>query len=244
VRGTTVWPALLGVEKTVVERVEFDEDEETLVAHVRPRHRAKSRCGLCRRRCPGYDRGEGRRRWRALDLGLFRAFVEADAPRVSCPQHGVVVAHVPWARHDSRHTVAFDDTVAWLATRTSKSTLEELLRIAWRTVGAIVARVVAEGVAARDPLEGLARIGIDEISYNYAGDRCQGLARDFLTSFRAGVRRGGYEASSVRRSRSPSNTFWRPTCPFAAASSRWRCSVGRNSIVVTKNVQDSQMDSK
>jgi transposase len=163
---------------------------------------------------------------------------------VSCPQHGVVVAHVPWARHDSRHTVAFDDTVAWLATRTSKSTLEELLRIAWRTVGAIVARVVAEGFAARDPLEGLARIGIDEISYNYAGDRCQGLARDFLTSFRAGVRRGGYEASSVRRSRSPSNTFWRPTCPFAAASSRWRCSVGRNSIVVTKNVQDSQMDSK
>jgi len=52
-----------------------------------------------------------------------------------------------------------------MATRTSKSTLELLLRIAWRTVGAIVARVVAEGVAARDPLEGLRRIGIDEISY-------------------------------------------------------------------------------
>jgi transposase len=52
-----------------------------------------------------------------------------------------------------------------MATRTSKSTLELLLRIAWRTVGAIVARVVADGVAARDPLEGLRRIGIDEISY-------------------------------------------------------------------------------
>lgn len=164
-RVSTVWPALLGVDKTVVERVEFDPDEETLVAHVRPRRRSTSRCGVCRRRCPGYDRGEGRRRWRALDLGLFRAFVEADAPRVSCPEHGVVVAHVPWARHDVRHTVAFDDTVAWLATRTSKSTLQQLLRIAWRTVGAIVARVVAEGVAARDPLAGLARIGIDEISY-------------------------------------------------------------------------------
>jgi transposase len=59
----------------------------------------------------------------------------------------------------------FEDTVAWMATRTSKSTLEVLLRIAWRTVGAIVARVVDEGVAARDPLAGLARIGIDEISY-------------------------------------------------------------------------------
>ena len=136
-----------------------------LVAHVRPRRRSRSRCGICRRPCPGYDRGEGRRRWRALDLGLFRAFVEADAPRVSCPEHGVVVAHVPWARHDARHTLPFDDTVAWLATRTSKSTLEQLLRIAWRTVGAIVSRVVAEGAAQRDPLAGLARIGIDEISY-------------------------------------------------------------------------------
>ncbi len=164
-RNSTVWAGLLGVEGTVVERVEFDGEAETLVAHVRPARAATGRCGVCRRRCPGYDQGEGRRRWRALDLGLFRAFLEADAPRVACPEHGVVVASVPWARHGARHTVVFDDTVAWMATRTSKSTLEQLLRIAWRTVGAIVTRVVDEGVAARDPLAGLARIGIDEISY-------------------------------------------------------------------------------
>jgi len=71
---------------------------------------------------------------------------------------------VPWARHGARHTTVFEDTVVWMATRTSKSTLEVLLRIAWRTVGSIVTRVVAQGVAARDPLEGLSRIGIDEIS--------------------------------------------------------------------------------
>ena len=111
-RQTTVRAALLGVEETLVEGVEFDGDEETLVARIRPRKRARSRCGVCRRRCPGYDQGEGRRRWRALDLGTFRAFLEADAPRVSCPEHGVVVAHVPWARHDTRHTLAFDDTAA------------------------------------------------------------------------------------------------------------------------------------
>ena len=92
------------------------------------------------------------------DLGLLRSFLEADAPRVTCPEHGVVVASVPWAGHGSRHTRVFEDTVAWMATRTSKSTLEVLLRIAWRTVGAIVTRVVAEGVAARDLLQGLRRI--------------------------------------------------------------------------------------
>ena len=91
--------------------------------------------------------------------------MEADALRVCCPEHAVVVASVPWARHGARHTTVFEDIVAWMATRTSKSTLEMLLRIGWRTVAAIVARVVAEGAAVRDPLEGLARIGIDEISY-------------------------------------------------------------------------------
>lgn len=165
-RNATVWAALLGVERsTVIDRLDFDDEAEMVTVHVRPRKGARGRCGLCQRRCPGYDRGEGRRRWRGPDLGLFRAFLEADAPRVSCLEHGVVVASVPWARHDARHTAVFEDTVAWMATRTSKSTLEQLLRIAWRTVGTIVARVIAEGVAARDPLAGLRRIGIDEISY-------------------------------------------------------------------------------
>jgi len=149
----------------VIDGVEFDGESESIVVSVRPRKGAKQRCGQCQRRCPGYDHGEGRRRWRGPDLGLLRSFLEADAPRVTCPDHGVVVASVPWARHGARHTTVFEDTVAWMATRTSKSTLEVLLRIAWRTVGAIVTRVVAEGVADRDPLEGLRRIGIDEISY-------------------------------------------------------------------------------
>jgi len=35
------------------------------------------------------------RRWRALDLGTVWAYLEADAPQVSCPVHGVVVAAVP-----------------------------------------------------------------------------------------------------------------------------------------------------
>jgi len=165
VRDVSLWRALLGVEKTVIERVEFDEDAELLVAHVRPTGRARSRCGVCGRRRPGYDPGEGRRRWRSLDLGTMRAVLEADAPRVRCPQHGVVVASVPWARHDAGHTYAFDETVAWLTTQSCKSTVTELMRIAWRTVGSIITRVWDDVDAHCDRLAGLRRIGIDEISY-------------------------------------------------------------------------------
>ncbi len=164
-RDVSLWRSLLGVEKTVIERVEFDEDADALVAHVRPASRYRGRCGQCRRPCCRYDAGPGRRRWRALDLGTTIAFLEADSPRVKCPAHGVVVAHVPWARHDAGHTLAFDDQVAWLATRASKTTATQFMRIAWRTVGAIISRVWADIDAQHDRLAGLRRIGIDEISY-------------------------------------------------------------------------------
>lgn len=167
VRNGRLWRAVLGVERTVVERVAFDEaaGEPTVVAHVRPVAAQRSRCGVCRRRCPGYDVGAGRRRWRSLDLGTVQVLVEAAAPRVRCPDHGVVVAAVPWARHGAGHTYGFDDQVAWLAVRCSKSAVRTLMRIAWRTVGTIVTRVAADARAGHDHLSGLRRIGIDEISY-------------------------------------------------------------------------------
>jgi hypothetical protein len=71
-------------------------------------------------------------------------WLEADAPRVSCVEHGVTVVQLPWARHAARQTRALEDTVAWLATHCSKSAVTELMRIGWRTVGSIIARVMAE----------------------------------------------------------------------------------------------------
>jgi transposase len=152
------------LQRAVVEDVRIGPEDEIVVA-VRPVWRERERCGVCRRRSPGYDLGEGRRRWRALDLGSALAFIDAAAPRVTCRRHGVVVCAVPWARHDSRFTRAFEDQTAWLAVNTSKSAVAELMRVAWRTVGSICERVAAEARQQADLLDGLARIGIDEISH-------------------------------------------------------------------------------
>lgn len=164
-RNASVWQRVLGLVSTVIEGVEFDDDADGIVVAVRPRKGARRRCGRCGRRAPWYDRGGGRRRWRGLDLGTVRVWLEAEAARVSCPVHGVTVTQVPWARHDTGHTRAFDDTVGWLAVRCSKTAVVELMRIAWRSVGAIVTRVADDAMAGVDRLEGLRRIGIDEISY-------------------------------------------------------------------------------
>jgi transposase len=165
VRNKSVWERACGLSRTVVEAVDFDDDADAIIVSVRPVARARGRCGQCRRRSPGYDLGAGRRRWRALDLGTTKVFLEAAAPRVRCAEHGVTVAAVPWARLGAGHTRDFDDLAAWLAVRTSKTAVMELLRVAWRTVGSIVTRVNADIDATVDRLDGLRRIGIDEISY-------------------------------------------------------------------------------
>lgn len=164
-RMKSVWRRLLGVEKAVIKRIEFDEEAGAVVASVRPSRRLRERCGRCGRRSGRYDSGEGCRRWRGLDLGTVPVYLEAEAPRVNCFEHGVTVVAVPWARHDSRFTRAFEDQAGWLVTHTSRTAVSELMRVAWRTVGGIITRVVREAEAAVDRLSGLRRIGIDEISY-------------------------------------------------------------------------------
>ena len=168
-RKTRLWARLLGVQGVIVNDIDVEEDEAGEIASlsvaVSLRKAEAGRCGVCCRRCPQYDRGEGARRWRALDLGVIPTYLEAAVPRVHCREHGVVVCSVPWARHGAGHTRAFDDTAAWLATRTSKTAVTALLRIAWRTVGNIVTRVSNDALASMDRFGNLKRIGIDEISY-------------------------------------------------------------------------------
>jgi len=75
-RGIRVWARLLGLRRAVVEDVRLGSEGEVIVS-ARPGFRERDRCGVCRRRSPGYDLGEGRRRWRALDLGTMFAFWNA-----------------------------------------------------------------------------------------------------------------------------------------------------------------------
>lgn len=165
-RSLRVWAWLLRVEQAVVESVDWDPLRGQVVVSVRPWRVAASRCAVCGRRCPGFDRGRGRRRWRTFNVGVVACYLEADAPRVRCREHGVRVAAVPWARPDAGHTHGFDAQVAWLVRHMPKSAVCQLVGVSWRTVGRIVTRVVTDlDAAGADRLDGLRRIGIDEISY-------------------------------------------------------------------------------
>jgi transposase len=148
---------------------QVSDGQSVVVVSVRARVGEHDRCPRCRVRCAVYDAGRVRR-WRALDWGRQRVFVEARPPRVRCAEHGVVTAAVPWARHRSRHTYGFERVAAWSATQMSATAATVLLRCSWRTIGTMVARVAADlraesAAAGDDGLSGLRRIGIDEVSY-------------------------------------------------------------------------------
>lgn len=168
-RSTKLWKKLLGVEHIVFEGWCIEAQPgggEVVVFTVRPDRAHRDRCSRCGRRSRWRDGGDGRRRWRALDLGTTRCFLEAAASRVACPVHGVVVAAVPWARDvRSRFTAGFEDQAAWLAAAMNLTKAAALLRTTWRSLQAIIGRVVAELGGKMDRLKGLRRIGIDELSY-------------------------------------------------------------------------------
>jgi transposase len=120
-------------------------------------------CPCGRRTRARYD--TSRRRWRHLDFGACRVWLEASIHRIDCRAcRRVRTEAVPWARPGARHTTDFQDVVAWLAQRMDKTSVAALVRCSWEAVDAIVCRVVADHVDDRR-LDQLYRIGVDEISY-------------------------------------------------------------------------------
>jgi transposase len=160
---------LLRIERIVIKDVHFEQaatEEEILIVHARLFKRDTNRCPQCGKRCPGYDSATKLRRWRSLDLGSQRVYIEGTAPRIKCPEHGVIVAKVSWARHNSDYTYDFETSVTWLALHATAQDVAEYFRIKWHTVGSIASRV-QEALEQSHPsrFDNLEAIGIDETSY-------------------------------------------------------------------------------
>jgi transposase len=159
-RVSTALNRLLGLPGASVRGVRFDLDGVIVTVALRRRRRVCSNCGqLCH---STHDHTLSR--WRHLDLGGHRCYLVCRLRRVRCPDCGVRLEAVAWARPGSRFTRAFEDVVAFLAQQMAKDAIRRLLRIAWPTVGTIIDRVVAERLDDRR-LTALERVGVDEISW-------------------------------------------------------------------------------
>jgi transposase len=170
VRASKVLKAICGFGREVVfinvEALDTARgDRGEIEVFVRVKQRRRGRCGRCGELASWLDNGGGLRRWRHLDAGMVKVWIVALARRVDCPACGPTVAAVPWARHDTRFTRAFEDLVVHDAIVGNKNAAAKRYGVSWRAVNNMCVRLAGEALERVDLLDGLTAIAIDEVKY-------------------------------------------------------------------------------
>lgn len=97
-------------------------------------------CPRCGTACPVHDTAE--KQWRHLDFFQHLTLLKARVPRTECPQDGVLLVPVPWAREGSGFTQLFEAYVMLLAPQIPVAVLARALGVQdtrlWRIIGAYV----------------------------------------------------------------------------------------------------------
>lgn len=152
---------LLGLnEPWTVERVDLDMAKQHVDVFVEHPKGCRFACPKCGQECALYDH-LAVRTWRHLDSCQFLTYLHADPPRIACPEHGVLQAHLPWAEEGSRFTHLFEVLAIDMLQAANVKRAAEILRISWSQAWHLMERAVLRGRAAKGntlPKQ----IGIDE----------------------------------------------------------------------------------
>jgi transposase len=154
---------LLGLEDPwTVEKVIRDgknQEVRVLVARTDP---SVGKCPTCGKELPVHD--SRKRRWRHLDSCNYKTIIEAEVPRVNCPEHGVHQERTPWSEKNSRFTLEFERQVCLWLRDAPISAVAFMFGLSWDAVSGIQGRAVKRGLARRQKATP-ENIGIDETSY-------------------------------------------------------------------------------
>jgi transposase len=160
-RDTDVFRTLLGLEHPWrVERVCLSPKEKQLDLWLVHHPRASFSCPECGRVRPLYDHVPFRS-WRHLDHGDYRTRLHARLPRVTCSEHGIRQALLPWALPGARYTIAFERQAIAVLLETDVLGGARLLRLSWHEAWHIMERAVARGQQAKKRRL-IRRLGVDE----------------------------------------------------------------------------------
>ena len=156
-------------EQTTVTIHRFGEpyEQTRIYVHAKPYERLQRCCPVCGQRCPGYDtKHSTESSWRAPNLNGVPVYICYRPKRIECPEHGVQTEYIPWADGKSRFTEDFNNEIAWMVCRMSRTAIAQLAGIDWRTVGNCVKAAhnrIEPDVTVR--MHGVCRICVDETSY-------------------------------------------------------------------------------
>lgn len=150
------------------------------------------RCPHCRQICPRYDNRT--RRWRHLDTCEYQTWIEADVPRVQCPEHSCVQVNIAWASRHSRYTKKFEMMVLDWLRETTILAVSRRLDLSWSAIDGTLRRAVTRGLVRRR-VACDAHICVDEVAF--------AKGRDYVTIVSSAQRvlavEDGWAAESLRR---------------------------------------------
>jgi transposase len=124
---------------------------------------SRGQCSVCRQAAPGYDRLP-ERWWLFVPLWGITTYFIYPPRRVECPQHGVVVEHIPWSEGKRPVTIAMMGFLAQWARHLSWRQTARAFHTSWECVYRSVEWFVQWGLARRR-LQGVRSIGVDEIHW-------------------------------------------------------------------------------
>lgn len=122
--------------------------------------------------CPVHDTEA--KVWRHLDFFQHKAYLHARVPRVRCPQHGVHLVAVRWARQDSGFTLLFEALLIQFATAMAVAKVAVLVREQDTRIWRVLEHYVGTARAELDFSE-VTRVGMDETSAR--------KGQDYVTTF-------------------------------------------------------------
>jgi len=159
--------ALNIVEPWEIRGVEFDEAGRRLDVRLDFRRGSVFACPNCGRQSKAYDTVE--KTWRHLNFFQHECYLVARVPRVECPDDGVLLAEVPWARKGTDFTLLFETLALLLCREMPINRVAGLLKTSGRKLWKMTGHYVDEALKQAD-YGGVKTLGVDETSMKKGHD--------------------------------------------------------------------------
>ena len=200
-RDKELYAAILGIHRPwqVTDVVLATEAEEVRVS-IEPIAGTRFACPTCGQQCPGYD--SRRRAWRHLDTCQFKTILEAEVPRVECPEHGVAQIEVPWAEPNCGFTALMEALIIDWLLEASVLAVARRMRLSWDSVDGVMQRAVRRGLERRK-LEAIGHVCVDETSYQ--------KRHEYVTV--VSTKEGGVVHVADSRGQEALDAFWQQLTP-------------------------------
>jgi transposase len=148
-------------EKWFVVKSEFNPKDKRLDIYLDFKAGEVFPCPECSLESKVHDTEE--KTWRHLNFFQHEVYLHARVPRVRCPEHGVKMIEIPWARKQSGFTLLFEALILSMADAMPVNAIAELVGETDKRLWRIITYYVNRDLEQQD-LSEVRRIGVDETS--------------------------------------------------------------------------------